>query len=397
MSDPEISWFHCGRCGSLFQSPVGDMDDRTCSCCGSRPDTGLSAPPVPGNSPATAGNIKGTPNPVPERKRKDDNPATRNERMLFKIIIGWSAVLGLIILGAQYLWNEESPDKQPAAPAANTQTKPLPTQEEVALLNDAIPHCSQTFSQYLTAATQEEKSQFIHSASSAVRSMARFYNLSPIERIDPADISLSEYHVLNTPDGRCIETLWTTKNGRKLDAVFRKQDDEWKLDWHHFIRYSEQPWALFLAASGEQEAEFRLLARERLAQERKDAKDISLVLYAPRFSAPGETGYQSPEFNVMRDTADGKLLDAAFHQLRNGKSIYQSMLPNLDPVDMIRIRARIRRVEVNGVKQFTITRVIACHWYEINDPGVTPLETSGTNAPGDRKKTPENGLNTAPK
>ena len=96
------------------------------------------------------------------------------------------------------------------------------------------------------------------------------------------------------------------------------------------------------------------------------------MLYAPRFAHPGETGFQSPEFLVPRNTRDGQLLDAAFQLARRGGQVFDSKLPNLNPQGMIRVRVKVRRFESDLERKFEIVEVLACHWYAVADPGVTP-------------------------
>jgi hypothetical protein len=186
--------------------------------------------------------------------------------------------------------------------------------------------------------------------------------------------------VLNLPGGRAIETSWNAPDGRKVDAIFREENGEWRLDWDHFVRYGDYPWSLFLAGSGPPEGEFRLLARERLADARKKADSISIVLYAPRFARPGETGFQSPEFLVPRNTRDGQLLDAAFKLARSGGQVFGSKLPNPNPDDMIRVRVKVRRLEQDLERKFEIAAVLACHWYSVDDPGVEPVPPAEADA-----------------
>ena len=359
-------WFHCGRCGALFQSQAGDLDSRVCSKCGASPELGLESP---ANDRQSKSLTPESPQPVSHRGRsKSKGPSNGHRNLLLKIIIGWVLVLAAIIFGANLLWREEEP-----APIINQAPDPqqsLPSPEDQDALQKALPMCTETLQRYFAAATLEEKSQFVLSPAKTTTKMAHFYSANPIERVAPAELILSEHHILNLADGWAIETLWNIKDSRRIEAVFRKEGDAWKLDWNEFARYSEQPWALFLAGSGEPEGEFRLLARERLAKERKNEEDISVILYAPRFGDLGDTGFQSPEFNVVRTTPEGKLLSEAFRLKRQGQAIYQSALSRLDPDEMIRVRVRVQRSETDGVRKFIITRVIACHWYESDDSGI---------------------------
>jgi hypothetical protein len=200
--------------------------------------------------------------------------------------------------------------------------------------------------------------------------MARFYDLNPQVTLVPQSLSPAHSAILNLPTGRAIETNWKSADGRVVDAVFVEQDEEWRLDWEHFVRFSTYPWSLFLAGSDEPEGEFRLLARLRLADERSDADDLSIVLYAPVFGAPDQTGFQSPEFLVKRDTPNGRLLDAAFKLEKSGSRVFGVDIPNPNPEGLIRVRVKVRRIEDDQGRRFELLDVIACHWYSVDVPGV---------------------------
>jgi hypothetical protein len=371
VSTPDTFWFHCGRCGSLFQSQPGDLDDRFCAKCGAKPSLGLE-PPAPPPAPVANADGNGGKSQLPKRSSKSETHSNKSRNLLLKIIAGWSLLLVLIVLGARGLWNEE----QPPQPTASTPVESAPEldQKDRKFLEDAYPAYAAVFSGFLAASTQEEQNQYVLAPATTVAKMARFYSANPLNRVNVEDITLVQQHILQLPGAKTVETLWKSKEGWLIDAVFRQEHDEWKLDWNHYARYSDHPWPLFLAGSGAAEGEFRLLARERLAEERKDAAEISMILYAPRFGNPNETGFQSPEFLVKRSTPDGKLLDAAFKTARAEKQVFHSHLANLNPDEMIRVRVKVRRFDEDSTRKFEVTRVIACHWYDIDDPGLVPAE-----------------------
>ena len=285
-----------------------------------------------------------------------------------KLVIGWSACLLVIVFGARHLWNVEPDSAKPFVSQAAAKSA-IPD-ADVLLLSQAAPLCSQTFSGFLAAATSEERNQFVLTPMTTAARMARFYSLNPQTAIDPRTLTLTHSAVLHLPDRRAIETQWSASDGRTLDAVFIEENGEWRLDWDHFARFSDYPWALFLSGSEADHGEFRLLARERLAAERKNADAISVVLYAPRFGNSGETGFQSPEFLIKRDTRNGRLLDAAFKLNREGTRVFGVKLPNINPEGLIRVRVKVRRVEQDGERRFEIEDVVACHWYSVDVPGV---------------------------
>ncbi len=369
VSDSSNFWFHCGRCGSLFQARAGEIENRLCPKCGFDPSTGvMDAPetlgpvgtrlPEPGSSSAAA---DATPAKRTIRKR-------RNSHLMLKIVGGWSLLLAAIIFGARVMWS----DPVSQAPAVSTPAETVTSDENRKLLEDSAGECARTFSGFLSAATPEARNQFVLTPISTASRMARFYSLNPLTSIDPATIGLRHTSVITFPDGKGIETLWQSTGGPAYDALFREERGEWRLDWEHFARYSEFPWSQFLAGDGPSEAEFRLLARERLAKERRNESTISIVLYAPRFGRPDEPGFQSPEFLVSRNKPEGRMLDAAFKLAREGKRVFGSTLPAIDPEEMIRLRVKVKRSEENNERKFEITEIAACHWFSADDPGVTP-------------------------
>jgi hypothetical protein len=364
VSENNNSWFHCGRCGSLFQSLVGEVQDRTCSECGRSPSLGMEAAP---QEPAAA-----RPAVVPDPFEREKHTLRKRKKNYFmaKLLVGWSLFLFAIVGGARLIWSDDPSASKASALKAVTDEV---TEEEGAFINQVSAECNQSFTGFLVAGTPEERNQFVLSPITTASRMARFYGMNPMVNIDPGTLTFVKSAVLDLPGGRALETLWKTSEGRELDAVFVKERDEWRLDWDHFVRYSDFPWALFLAGSGDPSGEFRLLARERLAEERKTSETISVVLYAPRFGSVSETGFQSPEFLIKRDSENGRLLEAAFKLEREGKRVFGVKIPEVNPEGLIRIRAKIRRGEQGLERRFELEKIIACHWYHVDEPGVTPV------------------------
>lgn len=377
MSENNISWFHCGRCGSLFRSSVGNAEERICTECGRNPVLGLepspAGPAVPKKQDETAPAAE--PVKLPARG-KHSVRKRKSSYFMVMLLAGWVLFVGLIIGGARMLW-PQAQDERKVVVRKDVQPNKL-TGEEAAEINKAAASCNAVVSGFLYAGTPEERNQFVWDPIRTASRMARFYELNPIVNINPTTLESAGGALLGLPGGHAIEMQWQAEDNRRIDAVFFEKDGEWRLDWDHFVRYSEYPWALFLAGSGPTEGEFRLLARERLAKERKNESTISIVLYAPRFGYVGENGYQSPEFLVKRDTRDGKLLDAAFEQRRKGQRPFGVKLKSNAPEDMICLRVKVRRVELDAGRRFELEKVIAPHWYSTDEPGVEITEATGT-------------------
>ncbi len=280
----------------------------------------------------------------------------------------WLLFLVAVVYGTRWLFGVDATDQK--TPTSSSSAKIVAPEEDIILLENAGPLCNQVFSGFLSAGTPEQQSQFVLSPITTAARITRFYSLNPLVFIDPQKLALSRHAVLHLPGRRAIETNWNSSDGRQLDAVFMEENGEWRLDWDHYVRFSEYPWPLFLAGSGPEQTEFRLLARERLAEERKSADTISIVLYSPRFGSNIETGTQSPEFLIKRDSKNGRLLGAAFKLENAAKRVFGVNLPSANPEGLIRLRVKVRRIEEAGERRFELDEVVACHWYSHDAPGV---------------------------
>jgi len=313
-----------------------------------------------------------------KRKRQRHSRATR---WMVKIFCAWILMIAAIIALSTYLWDW---DKEIGA---QTRSKDdligrRGTDEDSAMLQRGINPCGQTLSGFLHARTPEERSQFIRKPLETIGRMTRYYALNPAVIVDPADLSIDQFSLLHLGEERAISILWRTADGRIFDSVFFPEKGEWRLDWDHFVRYSDHPWALFLSGGGPDTGEFRLLARERLAHDRKETGEIGIVCYAPRSGSPGDTGAPSPEFLLSRDSEEGRLLVAAFAELETKRRPFGDKTLTHDPEDMIRLRVRVRREDAAEGDRFVLEKVLACHWMGIDDMGVTPAAPKVPEATG---------------
>ena len=351
----------------MFQSTTGEANDRLCTACGRDPALGIEPPPR--RSAATAPSHTAT----PERSR-DRSPSRkrRSSYFLAKLVVGWVLFLTAIVFGTRLYFKDTGGKVEPtvALPTLSDET----AAQDATLLDRARPFYSQTLAGFLSAGTPESRNQFVTDPITTAAKMARFYRMNPLVVIEPQTLTLDGNGVVQLPTGPAVETQWHTTDDQVLDAVFIEEEGEWHLDWDHFARRSDYPWPLFLAGGGEDHGEFRLLARERLATERKDAESISIVLYKPQFGSASETGGKSPEFLIPRNTANGRLLDAAFKLDRSGQRPFGLKLKTTDPEGFIRVRVKVRRVLENQERRFVLDEVVACHWYSNDAKGVEITE-----------------------
>lgn len=372
MSDELTAWFHCGHCASLFRSAADDVDDRRCTSCGKAPSLGVEAEVAVGTS-------LGGKDPMLRVKMAEvEKPAffkreVRREKtnfLVIKLILGWAVLMAMVAVGIKVFSHEkQAQGNSQVAEKAVTGTL---ADADMALKHKSYPKILASMSGFLSAGAPEVRNQFVRMPVDTAGKMARFYQLNPLGSVDPQSVKGTKVGVIQLPGRKAIETRWESTDGRKFDAVFFEEGGDWKLDWEEYVRYSEHPWTLFLAGDGPEEAEFRLFARERLAEQRSEVSKLNIVLHAPRFGYPSDADDASPEFLIDQKTPQGRLLKAAFAARKSGEAIYGSDLENLDPEDMVRVRVKVRRQEGALGRELIIEEVKACHWLSIPESGVDP-------------------------
>ena len=287
--------------------------------------------------------------------------------MLAILVLLWIGFLGGLVLLANWYGKEPQTSE---LEGQSKQKKFGVSRLDEDLLNRHMPEVTRIFAAHVVAVDDAQRAQTIFDPIRVAPRLARFFELNPLIRLDLENTMPQSVRVLRLPEGEAIEILWKSGD-RSYDSVFFRQDGEWKLDWEYFARYSEFPLALFLAGSGPEEGEFRLFARERLAAQRKDNPEMSVVLYSAVAGRPRDAGVQTPAFLVPRHSMVGKRLAAGFQQAREGRRPFDSQLDVEKPEDLIRVRVKLLRKEVGGCREFEIKEVAACHWYGVtNAPGV---------------------------
>lgn len=346
----------------MFESPPGENPARRCTECG------LLARPDHFSAPAEAtGKIRADePASEAQARKKRLVRKKRQSHAIYKVLFIWL----LLAVAAFFIFRPDPPEEEKPGTAA--ETRPALPPQDAALLKQALPECIATLMQFFAAATPEQRAQFVHSPILNTGKMQRFYqrtmlNIPPSEELAPLAGTVIHF------DGEPVIELRvksTKKPGVIIDAAFREQEGEWRLDWPALARYSTESWPLFLAGSGDGEGEFRLYARERLPARYRKTESISLAFYAPQFAKPAETGDQSPEFLISRDSANGKLLAAAFALAREKQRPFGSLIPEAGPDGLIPVRAIFRRTDHAGQRKVELVKIAACHWYDTDLPGI---------------------------
>jgi hypothetical protein len=300
-----------------------------------------------------------------DRDRQPVPPQKAGSNTVVKFVGAWVICLVLLVVLAKRYWMG---DEAPVQDTHGEAFKQTGDNADSLLIRNAFQECATALNGFFDAAAPESRAQFVIDPIDAVKCLTGSDSIGPLTTGDGLMKNLLA-EVIHTPRGPAIETVWETGRGEKLDAVFFRDKETWKIDWRELARYSDQSWGLFLAEPGEKECEFRLLARERLEGERGTHSRMGVVFYPPRFGHMREAGSPSPEFSVDLTSADGRLLVAAFAAKKEGRGPFGSHLLSSDPDDLIRVRVRVRRNPADSHQKFTLVKVIACHWFSLDEPG----------------------------
>ncbi|MFT3991867.1 MAG: hypothetical protein QM680_10710 [Luteolibacter sp.] len=343
-------WFHCGKCGALFLSRPGMWMGRRCPDC--------HKPPGESDEPDT-------PVRSPVRVRKTSRRKSKASKVLMAVLGGWTLLLILVVV---YFWPTLSGPK-PSPESADLDREARAVLKDQDILREVLPSLQRTLMAFLSSPTPEGKAQFVDQPGAVIGKMVRFYESNPGLAMDVPGLQYQQAGVLHVAGHELIETRWLAGDQRMIQAVFRKSDGEYRLDWLDFVRYSDAPATLFFAGDGEDHGEFRLLARERKISNDETSGSISVVFYEPDAADPRSVGRPSVSLSVDRNSPEGRLLEKAFRNEREGKAVFGSPLPKLEPEGLIRVRVKLSRSEIGGEKKFSIDEVSSVHWLNIPETG----------------------------
>lgn len=391
MSHENTSWHHCGKCGEVYKAAKGSLcpacerttipsrkkiNVHTVESSSAQPrkefNANLSADaPSPGNlvriskHSDTRESTAAPSRQSTERKRKNNYP-------LVKLMIAWC--IGLILVVGLIKWKfspaptnvtTATPEKTDAAPttAGSSQS------EDMDLFSKAYPVLQQTTTHLFETNAPETLAQYCRQRPRIVSII--FNDGAKASLFKPESIRLAERNVIRPGGLPLIETIWQDDRGRMMEIVFAQEEDRWVVDWESYAKSSTLPWSVFQGADGEEEGIFRLLVRERLADQTYSDLQMSVVFYEPSLLRGGPLGLATSDFLVDRKSRDGRLITAALEARKNDKPLMGSIFPKADPPNTARVCVKIRRSIKNGQKIFTLVEVLACHWLGIDDPGVT--------------------------
>jgi len=296
-------------------------------------------------------------------------------RTIYKVLLVWlllmAAIFGLAHWRKQHA--EALAGKKSVQAAVAKEQEQIDANDQ--FVAGVLPLCRETLAAFLATDNNAQRLPLVLPHPEIAEHMERYYAANELIRADPQTMILAASTLVELPEGKCVLTQWETPEGALFDAAFRQLGDRWALDWHHFVRYSELSWAMFLAGSGDEDiAEFRLLARRRLASEEDPRNGIGVVLSAPMRRHMEQEGFSQAMAGLSLNDRDGKLLQAAFQNEVAGFPLFGAKFRDINPEGMIRVRVRVQRMGEDGGNHYRIAEVVACHWYDSAATGIKAID-----------------------
>ena len=365
-------WYHCGRCGSLFEAAFGYDEARVCGVCEKTPRT-VVWPAGEKSGKDTNPDQKAFSKQPEAMVEEDGRRAVKKKRkgsVMMKVVIVWTFLM-LLAVWLRHHYTKTTTEKEKLELVALRMTKGTLADENIALLNKALPDCHRALGGFLSAGTPEGRNQFVVNPIETAGKMAIFYRFNPFPKVDVNNLQRTGQEVIKVGDTWMLLTRWKEKDGVEFDAIFRRDSGTWRLDWNHFSQYSQYPWTLFLAGEGAAEAEFRLRARQKLSESDSEriGSRIIFKMFAPVFGKADEAGMESPDFVIDRQSDEGLLIRAALAGRADGKRPFGQTMQPLESTSDIRLHVRVKRTEFGGKRAFILEKVIACHWIDSEQIG----------------------------
>lgn len=357
--EQQRGWYHCGRCGTLFDAELKGRGP--CSECGRDPAFAESELAFVRASKGGGRAHSTEPSDGSVHRGAAVKPPKKSYGVAV-FVVGWVVVV-LLLAGVVRIFRSDTVQEDEEGPEFGLIT------EDQRLLSDSFAECQETLMNFLESGAPETRVRYVLDPSSVLGKMTRLRQEGGLQ-VSEGSPKTVIFRAIDTPQGKAIESVWEIDRGKKVEAVFRKDESgKWKIDWEDLVRYSDLSWPLYLAGVGGAEGEFRLLARKRANESGGDGDGSEIVLVEPRLGYPGRSGAQSPEVIVNRNSRFGRILNAAFERKEKGTGAYGSTVVEFDPPKMIRLRVKLRR-EGEVERVFTIQDIVATHWLSDDDLGI---------------------------
>jgi hypothetical protein len=367
------SWYHCGHCGSVFRSNFGYDEERVCESCQRKPGTGVwpIITSIRPDSSAKVASFNKKAEKVVKLKRTEPENQKRT-RHIYWVALIWSIIL-FLAAGIRYYYSSSNKKNQTVDSASSPSLYHPEDREKYMGLE--LPLCDQVLRGFISAGTVEEMGAFVFKNKDFVSQLEVFNADHRLIRLDADSLNRIQQDMFRLDNEWVIWTQWSNPSGEvRFDAVFRKDESVWKLDWPAFSHHNPVSWKDFLTGSGPDRSEFRVLARQLKEDEiaRLDRNFIQIILIEPVWGKPREGSADASIFMVDQMSKEAQLLSAAFEVRKRNQIFYNAKVPPFEVDEWIRLTVVVSRDGLDDKFRFELDEIKACHWAGSDASGFDP-------------------------
>jgi len=393
--------YHCPSCGSLVSARPEGERPASCNRCGfefkkrvliapraeavarrvgkgfvqrdvqsrRRPTKKAEPAPFQGQQPETsnppAGGPAGDPQPAeleaPKRlvRHRKKRPRSGLTPVLFGV--GWIICVILIVVLAvmqkkrSEQGGEAGSDEKRGAAWSEAQTE--------AYLGRQAEEIRSNFLSFFEGATSAGRAQYVYEPYRVAPLMERHYEQNlPLK--PQGEAVIDEQRLVRDRGKERIETIWRFgKDGDSREAVFIRHDGRWVLDWEAFVRFSTEPWHLFVGGITDGEGEFRLYMRLRNPQLDEGRESLSVQFYPPHATDVKLRRLGSPVVAIPMNTRAGRRIDRLVEEAEKHRARGAAGFSARDPRGVYRVRVRLAwEDEGTGEEKLAVREILAGHW-----------------------------------
>lgn len=312
-------------------------------------------PTVSGGEPPS----DGPPMERRRRKKKRSRPAF-SVRAIILMSVAWIGIVGLIffvvIKFQQQLGGGDELSK--------TLEQRL-SGEEKAFFRAEYPAIQKQLVAFLRSDTPELKTDYSLKIPRLGRMMRRYYIDQSDETFPPTMQKAPLFwNVAFEESPGFVEVVFDAGGKDFIEAVFVKEDNDWLLDWEHFVRYSTQNWTLFHRRAGnDQEGTFRVYVEKVSESQQKEAPWVKIRLYGAHTEERRRKTEASEVIMIEGDDPLARKVDHLFID-RDGESAGFSKLWKRDPKELRRATLKLAWVSdaATGEDSLVLKEILSHHW-----------------------------------
>ena len=365
MAEQQLYLYHCDRCGDLFKSKLRAKEDIRCGTCGEHPIkpkfTAVNEMPI------SIRHSENSTHGVPGKDLADNFSIQKKKQHKQWLVLGimWVTCLAVITLMVHRV-NKK-------AQAAKLTDVVLGAEDSAYLArkNEAIEKCARRFIQFVGETITPAKSSHILNGSDLVLDINRYYATNLMKQ-DLAKSRIIKYQFDETGEHAKLLALYRyqpeaglSTNTYEFEVLFWKKDEEWFVDWPHFVRLGESNWF-------------------RFSEDKKIGSPKRFKLYARELNTESIilSGYQEYKFSEAQNnsTTPNQLSSSVYvehqtdlrstltknfnrqEQLRKDKVESENIIGSFDPPRSIRLDVTLDFEEIEGEIVMVLKKIHKLDW-----------------------------------